>query len=243
MAREERAAAGACREDASAGAPDGRTSPDGGASVDDASAPRVVEEKVLTDEDMPSLESLGEDSDYRGFLSPGVSKELRRRALRKLFMSAVFNVRDGLDDYDEDFTSFEALGDIVTSDMKHQAEMEAERARQARADAETETGIEDESSGTEGERLAEAPEPAGGAPPPGSITDDPASADAGVPVAGEGGERRAREAGLESGALRGVGARRGVPPRRAPSRMIRYRWMPACLRRARGKASCTSGRP
>ena len=69
VAREERAAAGACREDASAGAPDGRTSPDGGASVDDASAPRVVEEKVLTDEDMPSLESLGEDSDYRGFLS------------------------------------------------------------------------------------------------------------------------------------------------------------------------------
>ena len=62
-------------------------------------------------------------------------------------MSAVFNVRDGLDDYDEDFTSFEALGDIVTSDMKHQAEMEAERARQARADAETETGIETNRAG------------------------------------------------------------------------------------------------
>jgi len=73
-------------------------------------------------------------SGYSGFLSPGVSEGLRRRALRKLFMSAVFNVRDGLDDYDEDFTNFEALGDIVTSDMRHQAEAEAERARRARAD-------------------------------------------------------------------------------------------------------------
>ena len=100
----------------------------------DAPAPAAVEEKVLTDDDMPPLESLDENSDYSGFLSPGVTEGLRRRALRKLFMSAVFNVRDGLDDYDEDFTNFEALGDIVTSDMRHQAEAEAERARRAGAD-------------------------------------------------------------------------------------------------------------
>ena len=100
-----------------------------------APSPEAVEEKVLTDDDMPSLESLDENSDYSGFLSPGVTEGLRRRALRKLFMSAVFNVRDGLDDYDEDFTNFEALGDIVTSDMRHQAEAEAERARRAREDS------------------------------------------------------------------------------------------------------------
>ena len=101
----------------------------------DVPVPAVVEEQDLTDEDMPPLDSLDENSDYSGFLSPGVSEGLRRRALRKLFMSAVFNVRDGLDDYDEDFTNFEALGDIVTSDMRHQAEAEAERARQARAES------------------------------------------------------------------------------------------------------------
>ena len=100
----------------------------------DAPAPAAVEEKDLTDEDMPPIDSLDENSDYSGFLSPGVTEGLRRRALRKLFMSAVFNVRDGLDDYDEDFTNFEALGDIVTSDMRHQAEAEAERARRAGAD-------------------------------------------------------------------------------------------------------------
>ena len=86
---------------------------------------------VLTDADMPPIESLDANSDYSGFMSPGVSGQLRKLALRKLFAGAVFNIRDGLDDYDEDFTSFEPLGDLVTSDMKHQAEMAEKRKREA----------------------------------------------------------------------------------------------------------------
>lgn len=125
-------------------------------SDDGASGPAAEAEKVPSDEDMPPLDSLDEDSDYSGFLSPGVSEALRRRALRKLFMSAVFNIPDGLDDYDDDFTSFQALGDIVTSDMRHQAEMEAERAKQARTDAEPASGHRDEPSRGEDERLAHA---------------------------------------------------------------------------------------
>jgi hypothetical protein len=87
-------------------------------------------ERVLTDEDMPPLESLNEDSDYSGFLSPGVSESLRKLALRKMFLSSKYNVTDGLDDYAEDFTQFEPLGNIITSDMRHQMEMQAERAKQ-----------------------------------------------------------------------------------------------------------------
>ena len=83
---------------------------------------------VLTDADMPALSSLGDDDDYSGFMSPGVSEALRSKALRQLFMSAQFNVLDGLNDYDDDFTAFEALGDIVTSDMRHRVEMTAEQA-------------------------------------------------------------------------------------------------------------------
>ena len=152
VAREEQALE-ARGENASAGTPDVRE-PRG--EPPEPSGQGVVEQTVLTDEDMPALESLDEGSDYSGFLSPGVSEELRRRALRKLFMSAVFNVRDGLDDYDEDFTSFEALGDIVTSDMKHMAEVEAERAKQARADAEPATVPDDASSTAKDERVADA---------------------------------------------------------------------------------------
>jgi hypothetical protein len=97
-------------------------------------APDAPPERALTDADMPALEALGEDDDYSGFLSPGVSEQLRLKALRKLFTSAKFNVTDGLDDYAEDFTKFEPLGDIITSDMRHRIEMEAERARQAAED-------------------------------------------------------------------------------------------------------------
>ena len=83
--------------------------------------------EILTDEDMPDLETMTADSDYTGFLSPGVSDGLRKLALRKLFHSDVFNIRDGLDEYDGDYTQFEKLGDIVTSDMQHQIELEAQR--------------------------------------------------------------------------------------------------------------------
>ncbi len=102
---------------------------------------------VLTDEDMPPLETLDEHSDFSGFMSPGVSQGLRKLALRKLFSSAGFNIRDGLDDYDDDFTSFEPLGDLITSDMKHQAEMAEKRKREAEekaAEAGRLEGAEDE---------------------------------------------------------------------------------------------------
>jgi hypothetical protein len=78
---------------------------------------------------MPPLESLDGNSDYSPFLSPRVSAELRRLALRKLFRSPGFNITDGLDDYDEDFTQFATLGDIVTHDMRWMRELEAERAK------------------------------------------------------------------------------------------------------------------
>ena len=89
----------------------------------------------LTDADMPPIESLTEASDYRGFLSPEVSDSLRQLALRKLFHSTVFNHCDGLDDYAEDYTTFEKLGDIVTADMKHRMErlLEQESAEEEAA--------------------------------------------------------------------------------------------------------------
>jgi hypothetical protein len=93
----------------------------------------AVEKPLLTDADMPDIESLDEDSDFSGFMSTGVSDELRNLALRKLFKAPVFNIRDGLDEYDEDYTYFEKLGDIVTCDMKHQIEMQEQKLREAEA--------------------------------------------------------------------------------------------------------------
>ncbi len=107
----------------------------------------------LTDADMPPLESLDEHADYSGFFSPKVSEALRQQALQKLFRSAVFNVCDGLDDYAEDFTNFEKLGDVMTAELRHRLRQEAKRAAE-RAEAETESQ-EPEALAQEDQRTAE----------------------------------------------------------------------------------------
>jgi hypothetical protein len=112
-----------------------------------------------SDADMPPLEALTPASDYSGFLSPRVSEALRRAALRKLFHSAEFNVVDGLDEYADDFTRFEALGDLLTADMRHllevQARKQAEAVQRAVLDGEQMPGA-DETSPPAAEDPAEA---------------------------------------------------------------------------------------
>lgn len=101
------------------------------------------DEPVLTDADMPEIESLDESSDFSMFMSSGVSDKLRNLALRKMFHVPAFNIRDGLDEYDEDYTYFEKLGDIVTCDMKHQIEMQ-EKKKQEEAEAEAQALADEE---------------------------------------------------------------------------------------------------
>lgn len=96
---------------------------------------------------LPPIESLGEDSDYSAFLASDVPEDLQRQALRKMFQSPKFNVRDGLDDYDLDFSSPEPLGDIVTAEMRHRLRVELERL----------AGIDDESSAEDDRDAAPAP--------------------------------------------------------------------------------------
>ena len=79
---------------------------------------QTAPQRELTDADMPPVDSLDERSDFAVFMSPGVSEQLRAQALRKLFHLPGFHVPDGLDDYDDDFTQFAKLGDIVTREME-----------------------------------------------------------------------------------------------------------------------------
>ncbi len=87
----------------------------------------------LTDEDMPTVDAIDENTDMSGFFSPKVTEAVKKAALRKFFHSPAFNIVDGLDDYDDDFRNFAALGDIITADMRSQMEREAERARESLA--------------------------------------------------------------------------------------------------------------
>jgi hypothetical protein len=108
--------------------------------AEDAVPGKVESEDGLPVEDppeLPPLESLDEDSDYSAFLGKGVPPDVKQKALQKLFHSPKFNVRDGLDDYDWDFTNPEPLGDIITAEMRYRVERELERLAGLDEDEET----------------------------------------------------------------------------------------------------------
>jgi hypothetical protein len=120
---------------------------------------QVKAQRQLTDADMPPVDSLDEKSDFAAFMSPGVSEQLRVQALRKLFHLPGLHLPDGLDDYDDDFTQFAKLGDIVTHEMQRMLQRERQAAdatqvasERAKVDVESETApvksdAEDEMSG------------------------------------------------------------------------------------------------
>jgi Protein of unknown function (DUF3306) len=95
--------------------------------------------RELTDDDMPPVDSLDEHSDFGAFLSPGVSEQLRTLALRKLFRLPGMHLRDGLDDYDDDFTQFRELGNTITHEMRRMLERELQRSGDAADSPEIET--------------------------------------------------------------------------------------------------------
>lgn len=127
---------------------------------------------ALTDAEMPELSTIGDESDVSPFFSPGVSDDLRQAALKRLFRGPKFNIRDGLDDYDEDYRNFEALGDIVTTEMQRQQERLEARLQEAEARAETVAEAGDEAR----EEAAGAPRDMAGSSPvesPSSAPPDP----------------------------------------------------------------------
>ncbi len=190
------------------------------------SAPRSAEAReappALGDSDMPPLDSLGPESDYSGFLSPGVSEELRRLALRKLFLSPLFNVTDGLDDYDDDFRSFEVLKEAfharrdrapaAESAGPEHPESETEESVEPARSAPAETAPDEREAATREEESASAPRlPAGSAgedeAAAGALSLAPAPpAERGAVPAGEAGEANEETRGPDE-------AESGVPPR------------------------------
>jgi len=80
--------------------------------------------------DLPDLDDLNETSDYSDFFHPDVDKELRKLALRKMFNLPDSQILDGLNEYDEDYTSFIPRGNIVTEEMKRILALAVENEKQ-----------------------------------------------------------------------------------------------------------------
>lgn len=53
----------------------------------------------------------------------------KKQALQTLFKQAEFGELDGLNEYDEDYTSFTGLGNVVTREMKRMLELAEQKTR------------------------------------------------------------------------------------------------------------------
>jgi hypothetical protein len=88
--------------------------------------------------ELPPVEKLTMDSDFRGFFHPKVDENLRRAALKKLFSDPHFNVMDGLDVYIDDYSKPNPLPASMLAQLR-QAQKILEWAADRKEVAGTET--------------------------------------------------------------------------------------------------------
>lgn len=84
--------------------------------VPSPAAPPAAEEHEPPE--LPALDKLTIDSDYRGFFHPKVGEDVRRNALRRLFSDPHFNVMDGLDVYIDDYSKSEPIPAAMLASLK-----------------------------------------------------------------------------------------------------------------------------
>lgn len=68
--------------------------------------------------ELPDPDTLTPDADISAFMQSGVDPTLRQRALRRIFMGGEHSVRDGLDDYDQDFSQMRPLAEGVADTLR-----------------------------------------------------------------------------------------------------------------------------
>ncbi len=115
-----------------------------------------TDDEILAELGLSDPEELGEGDDFSGFMAKAVPDRLRRRALRKLWLTnpVLANV-DGLVDYGEDFTDAACVienlqtayqvGKGMTAhveEMARQAELEAAEADKADGDTEADAEVD-----------------------------------------------------------------------------------------------------
>jgi hypothetical protein len=68
--------------------------------------------------ELPPIDKLTPESDYRAFFHPKVTEDVRRAALKKLFSDPHFNVMDGLDVYIDDYSKTEPIPAAMLAGLK-----------------------------------------------------------------------------------------------------------------------------
>jgi len=100
--------------------------------------------------ELPPIDQLTAESDFRPYMDPRVPDALRRMALKKLYADPHFNVQDMLDDFAEDYTLLETLPAGMAGKLAHARRTllgrdEADRAEAEERQAAARPGAEDAS--------------------------------------------------------------------------------------------------
>ena len=98
------------------------------------------------DHTLPDPDHLPAGSDFSAFMSSGVSAALRRRALKRLWATGNYNVRDGLDDYDADYRQqLKPMASELAGKLRRWAN-KTEEALERPADADDENRMADDAA-------------------------------------------------------------------------------------------------
>jgi len=76
---------------------------------------------------LPPLDSLTFESDFKAFMHSKVEEGVKRAALKKLFSDPRFNVMDGLDTYIDDYTKAEPVSEELLAQLEHARQTLLER--------------------------------------------------------------------------------------------------------------------
>jgi hypothetical protein len=84
-----------------------------------AAAPVPGKESLEPPVELPPLDSLTFESDFKAFMHAKVDEGVKRAALKKLFADPRFNVMDGLDTYIDDYTKADPISDELLAQLQH----------------------------------------------------------------------------------------------------------------------------
>jgi hypothetical protein len=84
-----------------------------------AAKPPAAAKGDVAPAELPALENLSFDSDFRAFMQAKVDEGIRRAALKKLFRDPRFNVMDGLDVYIDDYSKEDPIAPALLAQLEH----------------------------------------------------------------------------------------------------------------------------
>lgn len=103
--------------------------------------PASIEPTNALEESADTKESASEATEELSMaqlLVSEASESVKKAALRKLFLSEEFNVRDGLDDYDDDYSNLKSLSEGVAESLRDWVKEKAEEETTSEQDQATE---------------------------------------------------------------------------------------------------------